>query len=662
MAVEVKSPVSAPAIPVKGGRRAITRSPIGSEQLPEFAADSLTVPRRTLWLGVGLALLIAAIHIAASWGLMPVYWGDSGRWLHEVDRFAQGERAYRDFFWAFPPLAMWLIGGAARIVGSDLAQILTITALISAAVAAAWSVFAVRLVGERFALLAVAVILPLGIAYSTTQSAPMATGMYTPAAPVGFLCLLLQLVAAVSLARSNTSRAAIALGVFGALCLLAKHDFWLPAAVLMVGAPWLTSGPARWRTYVGSWMAAAVVLGAAAAFLAAQNGFGVFLGILTGFGHLQELSGRGIPALETLTVEAMAAALCTAVVAGAVALTRPDKRRRATLVASFAGGLAVILGAIWLGSAVWIARFGTAGTGDRLTDLATQYSREQWSMIVLLKNAVTVLRQRLTLHALPTLVPFAVLALFVRYRNRATPFDRSLAFLLLLTVGALRARRGMEYAEWTSMLVEIPVYAYVARILLADRIEEWYGAAKVILASLACLFLWQHMDNGYGPFTRRGSRVAVETPRGSVRLVANQANHYRVLKRAVDAMDPTGRRPVMSFGYSGSLNYFLDRPAPSPLTHGFRLSSIDDPNEAVRLVRAASPAVIAIDNPFFDFQMPTTAFHSLHWQARTRVSHYIRYDRRYFEQVVAGCTAEASGLRGFTLYDCPERDGQVVNR
>jgi hypothetical protein len=400
----------------------------------------------------------------------------------------------------------------------------------------------------------------------------------------------------------------------------------------------------------------------AGAFLAAQNGFAVFAGILTGFGHVQELGGRGVPTLETLSVEAITASLCVALVAGGVALTRPDKRRRASWVAAFALTLALVLAAVWLAAALWVGRFGSAGTADRLTELSAQFARERWSMFVLLKSVVKLLRERLTLHALPTLLPFVVLALFVKHRNRATGIERSLALLLLLTAAALRVRRGMEYAEWTSMLIEIPVYAFVARVLLGNRIQEWYGTAKVVLASLALLFVWQHMENGYGPLTRRGSRVAVETPRGTVRLVANQANHYSRLKQAIDAVDPSGLRPVIAFGYSGSFNYFLDRPAASRLTHGFRLSGMDDPNEVVRRVRSATPPVIAIDNPFFGFQMPTNAFHPLHWQARTRVSHYIRYDRRYFEQVVSGCKAIDSGLRGFTLYDCPPSRADLVRR
>lgn len=654
MALRIKSPVGAPTVARIDGE-AQRPSPAYSPRSDDSASENLTAHRRTLALAMALALAIAAGHVALSFGHLPVYWGDSGRWLHEVDRFANGERAYRDFFWTFPPLSMWIVGGLARVIGSDLPQILTITACLCAMIAATWSRLAVPLFGERFALPAIAVVLPLGIAFATTQSAPLASGMYTPAAPVGFLCLLLLLVTAISLWRTPRPRSAILLGLFASLCVLAKHDFWLPAGVLLAAAPLITESERR-RTYVLSWSTAALVLAAAMSFVVMQNGLGVLFGILTGFGHTQELGGRGIPTLETLTLETTTASLCLAVVAGAVILTRPDKRRRAWWVALFALSCAGLLMAVWLTQAFWIARFANAHNGDRLSEIADRFSTEHWSTLVLFKTLARLLRDQLTFHALPSLLPFGVLALVWRFGKRMSARSRSIALVLLLTAAALRLRRGMEFAEWTSILIELPIYAYVARAMLGDQLEEWSATGRIVLASLALLFAWQYTENGYGPLTRRGSREPVLTPRGTVRLSPNQANQYRKLKAVIDTLDPTGRRPVIAFGYSGGFNYFLGRPAPSPLTHGFRLSGLEDPNEAVRLVRTTSPPPVVIDNPGFNSRTPTVGFQMIHWQAQTRPNHYMRFDRRYFEQMISGCRERPSALRRLTLYDCPERD------
>ncbi len=52
---------------------------------------------------------------------------DPAWWLHECSRFAVGEMPYRDFFWPYPPLALFLFGTSMRWFGISfqVAQILT---------------------------------------------------------------------------------------------------------------------------------------------------------------------------------------------------------------------------------------------------------------------------------------------------------------------------------------------------------------------------------------------------------------------------------------------------------------------------------------------------------------------------------------------------------
>jgi hypothetical protein len=617
--------------------------------------SSSAAPVRTSRLTGAVAIAAIVIHIALSWGQMPVWWGDTGRWLHEVDRFAHGERLYADFYWPFPPLAMWIIGGLARIAGSDLLQIWTMTSVLSVAIALAWTRFAIRLTGDALALPFVAVVLPLGLAYSATGSAPLAMGMYTPAAPVGFLCLLFLLISTLSLAGDPTRRSAIGVGLFGALCVLSKHDFWIPAFVLVVGAPWL-AGARRRAAYVEAWGTAAVVLAAASAFLVAQTGFGVFAGILTGYGLAQEYGGRGSPTLETVVLESAAAALCVAGVSLAVAWTGGTGRRRAAWTATVALVAAAALMAVWILKTVSIAQIVAAGTGPGLrSEVLDQLTGSAITPAALVKTSIKLLRDRLTIHALPALTPLIALAVFLRHRARLSRPDAALGLLLLLAAIALRVRRGMEHVEWTSMLVELPVYVFLARLLYADRMPAVLRASRAVLAAMIPLILWQHFSNGYGPGTRRGPRVAVSTPRGLVRLHPGQAGHYARLKQAVDALDPTGSRPLLSFGYSGSFNYFFRRPPATPLTHGFRIGTVRDPNDAVRQARFLRPPVIGIDSPFWDFGLPVIGVDLFRWQRRERPGPYASYDRPYFEAVVAGCRSlDHAGLEGFTLYDCPQ--------
>ncbi|MGQ0766543.1 MAG: hypothetical protein ACT4OZ_12850 [Gemmatimonadota bacterium] len=597
------------------------------------------------------ALVIVVLHVAVSWGQMPVYWGDSGRWLHEVDRFAGGERLYRDFYWPFPPLAMWIVGGLGRVFGSDLAQIWTITAIVAALIALAWVRYAARLCGD-LTLPVVLIGLPLGITFASIGSAPLSTGMYTPAAPVGFLCLLVLLLFTIALGRQPSLASAAGVGVFGALCVLSKHDFWISAFLLVAAAPWLASDRRR-EVWLTSWGASALVLLPAGAFLVAQNGFSVLPGILGGYGIAREYGGRSSPTLETLVLELIATAGLLTLLLSITAIAVPRRRRLALAGTVVASSAAAVLATVWLLRTVTIAQLATGAGDTGRSELLSMLAGTEITLPALIRTSVRLLRDRLTLHAIPSLVPVIALAALVRWRHRVDGRELRLMIVLLVAAIALRARRGMEHSEWTSVLLELPLYVFLAGAIVSDLTES-RRVIRWSLIALVPLILWQHYANGYGVLTRRGPRVAVDTPRGAVRLHPGQARHYQRLRAAVDSLDPSGRRALLSFGYSSSFNYFLRRPPATPLTHGFRIGTLKDPRDAVRIARSLNPPVIGIDNPFWAFGLPEIGLAIHRWERREKPGPYITFDRPLFEAVVAGCRRlEHVGLEGFTIYDCP---------
>src|SRR5688572_30127493 len=109
-----------------------------------------------------VVLAIVALHVVVTWGYVSLYWGDYGRWLYEVDRVAHGARIYRDVYWAFPPLGMWIIGGITRVIGSDLAQIWTVTSGVAFAIAVVYAYVVARLLPQGLAVIAGAVGVALG--------------------------------------------------------------------------------------------------------------------------------------------------------------------------------------------------------------------------------------------------------------------------------------------------------------------------------------------------------------------------------------------------------------------------------------------------------------------------------------------------------------------
>jgi len=158
---------------------------------------------------LGIALTIALLHSIAAWGHVGALGGDTMRWLHEVERYAGGERVYLDFIWIFPPLAMWLFGGVARVFGPDLIVIWLLSTLVFLAVVIVFVTYASRMVDRDVLPWVVGAGLTLAIALAHNLSSPLPVGMYIPAAPVGALLLLMLLAAGVQATR-KTAQAVMA--------------------------------------------------------------------------------------------------------------------------------------------------------------------------------------------------------------------------------------------------------------------------------------------------------------------------------------------------------------------------------------------------------------------------------------------------------------------
>src|SRR5512139_962977 len=96
---------------------------------------------RSAWLSLVIISAFCALFMVLRWGKLDSLWGDPARWLFEAYRSASGETLYRDFAWQFPPLALLLLSGAFRLLGStfEVAQ-LVLNALSLIAVLLMWAV------------------------------------------------------------------------------------------------------------------------------------------------------------------------------------------------------------------------------------------------------------------------------------------------------------------------------------------------------------------------------------------------------------------------------------------------------------------------------------------------------------------------------------------
>ena len=152
------------------------------------AAHPATPPRhlRAFLVILGLAIL----HAWGVWGYTGIFWGEHGRWLHAVARFAAGEVPYRDFAYSNPPLALWLIGGLARLTGATYAGISAITTAFYLLTFVVYVLCIRRLIPD----LVLPVTLPallFSVSYSFRHGVSLPAGTDSPAAPIGIICLLL---------------------------------------------------------------------------------------------------------------------------------------------------------------------------------------------------------------------------------------------------------------------------------------------------------------------------------------------------------------------------------------------------------------------------------------------------------------------------------------
>jgi hypothetical protein len=607
-----------------------------------------------------VALLgLAGVHIVLAWGYTGTFWGDTGRWLGEIERFARGEVLYRDFHWVFPPLAMWIIGGFARLLGPDLAVIWTVTSVLFLLICLLWIVYARRLVTgwERPAVLLAGFL--LAVAYANRRAAPIPMGTYTPAALVGVLFVLAAAIVLIRQWDSPRSWHGPAIGVLAGCCFLAKQDFWIPAAYLVVVSGY------RARAYGGTSLhvlapvlAAVFVGGAGLAIVAVQAGGRVLLAMLGGFGNAAELGTVAFPTWERLTVETAVAAGTIAVTGGAAALT---VRPRAALLRTAAVAAVVLLcaGAVFVFMTMLKAkRIQATGLPEfPVSGEATLWYHLSTSGRVGLRVHLGILADRVAVHPLPFLLPFALVAFAgVRWSALRDRHDIALIVALLGLVAALRMRRMVETIDWFHFLFEIPLYVAFLHAIFAEQRQRIRPAIAGLLAVLVAFGAHSYWTFGRGPFTRRGEWPLVATARGVIHMPKNEAADYQWLRARLDSIDPRRERPLFAFGYSGGFNYFLGRDNPTSSASGFFFVPTP-PIEMVRDVMDASPGALLLDNAFFqESSQPEAGLDR--WDPVEEPSTYVRVDRPWFNRLLAACRREVGRRPGasndpyFVLYDC----------
>ena len=617
----------------------------------------LSDPRTSL----AVLLLLCLGHILATWGHIGTFWGDAGVWLHEVDRFARGEVPYRDFTWPYPPLAIWLLGGVARVFGAQTYVVWTVTSVIFVLIFVAFHRYAVALLPPTALLPLVAGSFLLATGYANFQSAPLPTGMYTPAAPLGFLFLLTALVAFFQVLKKPGRMTAVSVGVLCAASFLTKHDFWIPALYLAVagGVILFRQGePIGRRAAWMLWASTIVVMALTCLILASQAGWSVLSGIFGGSGQISAIGGRSFPSWERITIEftalaTLALAACALLLSGGVIRFQETRRWFALWLA-----LALLGCLVHVGMSLWIG-LEVRAVGVRPFPGATEgfVSSSVQSNLQLLIRSLAWLKRRFLLHLFPIFLP-AVLAgfLLVHWKRLPASAERGMALFLLGLCVAARSRRLVEHVDWYYFLLDLPVCFLVASLFFPDIKDRPLRRLGPALAFVGVLGIYSYWTQGVGFMTAAGQMVEVHTPHGRAFLRPDVAREYREIRSALDALDPRGTRPLFAFGPAGGYCYFLGRENPTPLTVGFRLSSFSSDAIVARL-RSLDPPVLLLDNSYFDrLGSPSGELSFRYWDIQMVQNYFVGFDRPFFVAARAGCAVvkEIASERSyrFTLYDC----------
>lgn len=627
---------------------------------PDESAATAQSRRATLTVVVAV-LVVLALHIATSWGYVGLYWGDSGRWMYEVDRYAHGARLYRDVYWGFPPLGMWIVGGATRVIGSDLAQIWIITATIAVLVAVAYALIVAQILPVHLAAVTGATGMALGAIYASNFSAPLVSGMYSPAVPVAVLFAFAQLALFVREWNRPTLAGAVVIGALGGAGILSKHDVWI-ICLLITGITALyapTGAMQRKRRAIAAALGFVAVLGTGLALLAAFNGPGALAGIFSGFGLLRETAGLNLPNMSYVAVELAALGIAAAMLGTISWATGAWRTRQDLLLVACGIVLAFLALGWWLYEAEVVGRHVLAfGKTDMAAPFERMLSPFSSSRAVRFQRAFAALRVELVRHLIPVTVPAALLVVgFIRRKQLiAVPQFRLLMFLLLIAM-ALRARRIVSYTEWSVLMLDVPICALGLIIIMDLRDRRERGALRAV--SLGCMLLvaaglFAHWRFGYGFGTRRGTFPVTQTARGGARIGPGLTADYRYVRDLSAIADPTGKRPLLSHGYSAGHNYLIGRPGVGSLTHGFLISLYPTADSAYRVAQADHDRLILVDNPAYTDANPAPELRPFRWQPRMVHNPYLRVDRPLFEALTRACRrVSAPGRRsGLIVYDC----------
>ena len=609
--------------------------------------------------------LFYALYVGLTWRFIGIWWGDYGLWLHEVDRVASGEIPYKDLAWGYPPFAVYFYAAAVRLFGSDISVPMALSAAICSGIFACYLWFVRALVDRSLILPVTLGTLLTGVAYSSVSSETLAAGMYSCAAPLGALLLLLSVLAYLGVVTRSRALNVASVSLFCALAILTKQDFWVPAAcVLGFSAFSLYRSRAAIRLGVVFVVVFVGAMGLAGTFMIQQAGWNNVLAGLGSNNVASEELGRIFPSWERLVLQVVLLAGLALGVLVALRLARvrlPFSPTRTTyaLTACTAALVAVHVG--FTIHHVWPA----LESGQPLHDSSGAFFEgvsRSWPALI--ARSLNLLARSLRMAGWPLLfAPVVFVWVLVRWKVFTDVQLRDLLVFLLCLSMAGRARRLFEHADWHSFLIEVPTLLVAVKLAFPDQARAVAAASRNIAFAILLVGAFSFIDWTLGPVVSAlslgrpawGRPVSVRTARGWIRIPEIDAKAYAAMVSLIDGIDPTGTTPLFTVGNQGAWPYYTRRRNPTSLTYGFWRWT-QPPEQVLQdlITQQPHPIVIAasaFERPVFAF--PSARLDFSVWEPAHQEYAHTRLDGQYYRRLLRHYEAVGTvdgRLNSWTVY------------
>lgn len=537
---------------------------------------------------LGTLILLCLVFSGLRWLKTESFWGDSGRWIFEAWRSANGEVLYRDFAWQYGPLPLLVFGAAFRLFGATFAVAQTVLDVISTGVVVMTWQLGRRVLAPRIALAAALALLGAG-AGNTGNFALFSLQVYTPAILVGMVGFLLAAACAIDCFEQGkwTTVGRLGFASGSTVALLSKPEY-----IIGIVGLFLAMAAVDGSRHFGRVRAIGEL--AALTFAPSALIYTLVAAIAGGRNLLEGLGGYGMALLTCpwwptglgvfgATVALLQAALVLAFFSLIDLASFKARYGNRHYLLWAVTPVAIAASILYL--PYCMAEMPVFHSGRRAVNIVSFYLSTGSVLLPVMWTAIVLC------------ATWAIAAIRAFFRGR-TP-DRSTSLLLLLAMPAVLMSSRSLFGGTMSQLTVATVAAYPVWFLLAPRLLLQTMNTKIARSAvLVGVLIYALLRLGTAAMLDRNTAYISLATQGGIIKVQDE-NAVRLYRYVVEHVAPG--ESMLDISYGGALNLATRHPSPlfstqfSALAPSDRIMTLD-----LDLIQQRNPGiVIATTEPGF---------------------------------------------------------------